>query len=48
MIELMDAISTVGFPIVAFMLMYRMANQTIKQNTQALQNMRQELERIDP
>lgn len=41
-----QAISTVGFPIVAFLLMYRMARETIKENTEAVNELRQELTRL--
>lgn len=37
------AISQVGFPIVAFLLMYRMARQTIKENTEALEKLAAEV-----
>ena len=33
---IMAAISTVGFPIVAFYLMYKMVNGAIKDNTEAI------------
>lgn len=33
---LMTAISTVGFPIVAFLLMYKMVNGCIRDNTEAI------------
>lgn len=46
--QLLNGISTVGFPIVAYLLMYRMANQTIKGNTETLQQVQQELQRLDP
>lgn len=40
-------ISTVGFPIVAFVLMYRMARQTIKENTEALAELQKEIRQMD-
>jgi uncharacterized membrane protein len=40
-----SAISNVGFPIVAFLLMYRMSRETIKENTEALQNLKGEIKR---
>ena len=33
---IMTAISTIGFPIVAFLLMYKMVNGCIKDNTEAI------------
>lgn len=36
---LISAIGTVGFPIVAFFLMYQMCNTTISKNTEALKNL---------
>jgi len=36
MIEYTSLISTVGFPIVAFLLMYRLVDKTIKENTSAI------------
>jgi len=41
--EITTAISTVGFPIVAFLLMYRLTKETIKENTEALVELRQEI-----
>ena len=34
--EILTAISTVGFPIVAFLLMFWQSTRTIKENTKAL------------
>ena len=34
--EILNAIGTIGFPIVAFLLMYKMSCETIKENTTAL------------
>ena len=36
--EILSAISTIGFPIVAFYLMYRMINEQIRENTKAINN----------
>jgi hypothetical protein len=33
---ILGAIGTVGFPIVAFLLMYKLATKTIKENTDAI------------
>lgn len=38
-----SAISNVGFPIVAFVLMYRFAKETVKENTQAIRELRSEI-----
>lgn len=38
-----SAISTVGFPIVAFILMYRFATETVKENTEAIRELRTEM-----
>lgn len=40
------AISTVGFPIVAFLLMYRFARETVKENTEAVRELKNELTRL--
>ena len=37
---IMQAISNVGFPIVAFCLMWYLGNTTIKENTQAITELR--------
>ena len=34
--QILTAISTVGFPIVAFLLMYWQSTKTIKENTKAI------------
>lgn len=39
-------ISNVGFPIVAFLLMYRMARDTIKDNTEAIEGLKNEMQRL--
>jgi hypothetical protein len=38
---LMSAVSTVGFPIVAFYLMYQLTRDTIQKNTDALQELKE-------
>lgn len=43
---IVSIISNVGFPIAAFMLMYRMANQTIKDNTAAITELHTEVKRL--
>jgi len=43
--QVTNLISNVGFPITAFLLMYRMARQTIKENTEALQELRTEIKK---
>lgn len=45
MVEFIDLIGALGFPIVAFLLMYRMANTTIKENTAVINELNQELRR---
>lgn len=42
---MLSAISTVGFPIVAFLLMYRFARDTVKENTAAIRDLHDELQR---
>lgn len=42
----LQAVSTVGFPVVAYLLMFRLARDTIKENTEALQGLRQEMTRL--
>lgn len=39
--SLLTAISTVGFPIVAFFAMYKMSNDTIQKNTDALNELKE-------
>jgi len=36
----MQAISSVGFPIAAFLLMWRLVNTTIKENTETLKELK--------
>lgn len=43
---LTEFVSNVGFPIVAFVLMYRMSRQTIKENTEAIQKMNNEIGKL--
>jgi hypothetical protein len=44
--ETAAAASQVGFPVIAFILMYRMADSTIKENTKALTDIRLTLEKV--
>jgi len=44
---MVSMISNVGFPIAAFLLMYRMATQTMKENTEAIKNLTLQLEGMD-
>lgn len=37
--ELVEMIQIVGFPIVAFLMMYVLATKTIKENTQAIRDL---------
>ena len=39
-------ISNVGFPICAFLLMYKQSNDVIKENTQAIAELRNEIAKI--
>jgi len=41
----LQAISTVGFPIVAYLLMYRFAKETVRENTEAIRDLRGEIQR---
>jgi preprotein translocase subunit YajC len=43
---IINTISTVGFPIVAFLLMYRSQETTIKANTEAMNNLRLIIEKL--
>ena len=43
--EILSGISQVGFPIVAFLLMYYQGNKTIKENTLALRNLCEHMKR---
>lgn len=45
MMEIGALISNMGFPIAAFVMMYRMANKTIKENTEAIQSLSEQVER---
>lgn len=40
MMDYVQMISTVGFPIVAFFLMYRLTENTIKENTAAINELK--------
>lgn len=42
--ELVQAIQAVGFPIVAFLLMFWLTNKTIKENTNALISLKEIVE----
>ena len=42
--DMVSMISNVGFPIAAFLLMYRMATSTMKENTEAIKNLTLQLE----
>jgi hypothetical protein len=42
-----ELIGNWGFPVAAFMLMYRMAQKSIEKNTEALQNLQKTVERIE-
>lgn len=42
---ILQSISTVGFPIVAFILMYRFAKETVRENTEAIRELRNEITR---
>lgn len=41
-----NLVGSVGFPIAAFYLMYRMANDAIKENTKAITDLRREITRV--
>lgn len=44
--EITGLISNVGFPIAAFLLMYRLADKTIKENTTALKDLKDQITRL--
>lgn len=44
--EIISLISNVGFPIAAFCAMYYMCNQTIKENTKAINDVTKTMQRI--
>lgn len=46
MVEIISAVSNVGFPIAAFVLMWRLARDTIKENTEAIQSLSSEMQRL--
>lgn len=46
--EVLQLINSVGFPIVAFLLMYHLTKTTIKENTQALQDLRETIIQMHP
>lgn len=45
--EFSTLVSTVGFPIAAFLLMYRMANKTIKENTAVLRDLKTQVQQMN-
>jgi len=45
--DMVSMISNVGFPIAAFLLMYRLATVTMKENTEAIKNLTLQLEGMD-
>ena len=44
--EILTAVSTVGFPIVAFFMMYKLNSDVISKNTEALQEIKESLREI--
>lgn len=42
--SILSAISNVGFPIVAFVLMYRFAKETVRENTEAIRELRNQIQ----
>jgi hypothetical protein len=42
--DMVGMISNVGFPIAAFLLMYRLATKTMRENTEAIQSLTLQLE----
>jgi hypothetical protein len=45
--DFVGMVSNVGFPIAAFLLMYRLATKTMKENTEAIRDLRIQLESMD-
>lgn len=45
--ELAQFVSTVGFPIVAFGMMYYMCNTTIKENSQSTNELKEAINRLN-
>lgn len=45
--EITQIISTVGFPIVAFIMMYYMCNTTIKENSQSTNELRDAINKLN-
>ena len=43
--EVITAINTVGFPIVAFLLMFYLSSKTIKENTAVMRELVEEIKR---
>jgi hypothetical protein len=46
-IEPIAAVSQVGFPIVAFILMYKFARDTVKENTKAIRELQTEVSHLN-
>jgi hypothetical protein len=44
---IINGVSTVGFPAVAYMLMYRFAKETIKENTAAIRELQTEVANLN-
>lgn len=44
--DFLTAVSTIGFPIVSFFLMYQMCNKTISENTETIKEMKSTLTEI--
>jgi len=44
--DIVDLVKNLGFPVVAFLLMYRMTNNSIKENTNAIDRMGVLLEKL--
>lgn len=45
-LEPISAVSQVGFPIVAFILMYRFAKETVRENTAAIRELKTEVKNL--
>ena len=44
--SIIPAISSVGFPIVAYVLMWKFAKETVKENTKAIRELQNETEQL--
>lgn len=44
--EIIPIVEKLGFPIVAFILMYKMASDTIKENSQAINRLNESITRL--